>query len=85
MPKIQLNISIEHDLADFIKIYAHENRTTASEVITQFILNLKHPNNKKSTDMISSDPYFRHALREVQSRLKDGSAQWCTFDEVFCE
>jgi len=28
MPKIRLNISIDNDLADFIKMYAQENRTT---------------------------------------------------------
>lgn len=37
MSKTRLNISIDYDLADFIKIYAQENRTTASEVITQFV------------------------------------------------
>ncbi len=43
MPKTRLNISLDQDLANFIKIFARENRTTASEVITQFILGLNDP------------------------------------------
>ncbi len=85
MPKIRLNISIDHDLADFIKIYAHENRTTASDVVTQFILGLKRRTREDSTNIIFSDPNFYQALMEIKSRIKDGSAQWCTFDEVFGE
>ncbi len=41
MPKTRLNISIDDLLADFIKMYAQKNHTTASEVITQFILGSK--------------------------------------------
>ncbi|MDM8516487.1 hypothetical protein QUF76_09825 [Desulfobacterales bacterium HSG16] len=83
--KTSLNISIDHDLADFITIYAQENRTTSSEVITQFILGLKRRSSQDSMDLILSDSNFHHALTEVRSRIKDGSAQWHTFDEVFGE
>lgn len=85
MPKTRLNISIDYDLADFIKMYAQENRTTASEVITQFILGLKRRTCQDSMDIILSDPAFSQALTEAQTRIKDGSAQWHTFDEVFGE
>jgi hypothetical protein len=44
--------SIDYDLADFIKIYAQENRTTASEVITQFVLGLKRRTCRQSTDAV---------------------------------
>jgi len=85
VPKTRLNISIDYDLADFIKIYAQENRTTASEVITQFILGLKRRTCQDSTDIILSDPTFSQALKEAHTRIKDGSAQWHTFGEVFGE
>lgn len=85
MTKTRLNISLDRDLADFIKIYAQENRTSASEVITQFILGLKRQIREDATAIILSDPAFRNALRDVQSRLRDGSAQWYDFDEVFGE
>ncbi len=84
-PKTRLNISLDHDLANFIKIYAQQNRTTASEVITQFILGLKQQTQGDSTDIIFSDPNFCQALTDSLSRLRNGSAEWHTFDEVFGE
>ncbi|XOF35261.1 MAG: DUF6364 family protein [Candidatus Electrothrix sp. YB6] len=85
MSKTRLNISIDYDLADFIKIYAQENRTTASEVITQFILGLKRRKCREQTDTVLADPEFSQTLTEVHTRIQDGSAQWHTFDEVFGE
>ena len=85
MPKTRLNISLDQDLADFIKIFAQENRTTASEVITQFILGLKRQTQGNSMDLIFSNQDFYQALTGVQSRLRDGSVSWHTFDEVFEE
>ena len=85
MPKTRLNISLDYDLADFIKLYAQENRTTASEVITQFILGLKRRTRQQHSETILSDPEFSQALTEVHDRIKDGSAQWHTFAELFGE
>lgn len=85
MPKTRLNISIDYDLADFIKMYAQENRTSASEVITQFILGLKRRTVREGTNTILSDPNFSKALTEVHAKIKDGTAKWHTFDEVFGE
>lgn len=85
MPKTRLNISLDYDLADFIKLYAQENRTTASEVITQFILGLKRRTRQQHSETILSDPEFSQALTEVHDKIKDGSAQWHTFAEVFDE
>ncbi|OQX00977.1 MAG: hypothetical protein BWK80_60890 [Desulfobacteraceae bacterium IS3] len=84
MLKTRLNISLDQELADFIKAYAYENRTTASDLITQFILALK---GQMQTDMnlILSDPQFSQALKDVQTRLREGAAEWHTFDEVFGE
>lgn len=69
MAKTRLNISIDYVLADFFKMYAQENRTTASEVITQFILGLKRRTCQNSTDIILFDPAFYHALTEVHARI----------------
>jgi len=85
MLKARLNISLDQDLVNFIKIFAQENRTTASEVITQFILGLKRKTQGDGMDIIFSNPDFYQALTDIQSRLQDGSAKWRTFDEVFGE
>jgi hypothetical protein len=85
MAKTRLNISLDQDLADYIKIYAQENRTTTSEVFTQFILGLKRRNQGDSMDIIYSNPDFHKAVIEVRNRIKDGSAEWYSFDEVFSD
>ncbi len=83
MPKTRLNVSLDQDLAEYIKVYAQENRTTTSEVFTQFILGLKRLRGGDTMDMIYSNPDFYRAVIEVQNRIKDGSAEWYSFDEVF--
>ena len=52
MTKTRLNLSLDHDLVDFVKVYAQENRTTVSEMMTQFILTLK----RKAIAWISFTP-----------------------------
>ena len=83
MPKTRVNISLDQDLAEYIKIYAQENSTTTSEVITQFILGLKRRRQGDSMDIIYSNPEFYKAVLDVQNRIKDGLAEWYSFDEVF--
>ncbi len=83
MPKTRLNISLDQDLTDFVKVYVKENRTTVAEVITQFLLALKRQAQGDSMEIIFSNPDFHKALIDVQSRLRDGTARWHTFDEVF--
>ena len=83
MPKTRLNVSLDQDLVDFVKVYVQENRTTVAEVVTQFLLALKRQAQGKSMDIILSNPDFHKALIDVQFRLRDGTAKWHTFDEVF--
>jgi len=85
MSKTRLNISLDHDLVNFIKVYAQENRTTAADIITQFLLALKRRAQGDNMEIILSNPDFRQALIDVQSRLRDGTAKWHTFEEVFGE
>jgi len=83
MPKARLNISLDQDLVDFVKVYVRENRTTVADVVTQFVLALKRQAQGDNMEIILSNPDFHKALLDVQSRLSDGTAQWYTFDEVF--
>ena len=83
MSKARLNISLDQDLVDFVKVYVRENRTTVADVITQFVLALKRQSEGNSMEIILSDPGFHKALLEVQSVLRDGTAKWHTFEEVF--
>ncbi|MFH1348709.1 MAG: hypothetical protein ABIH58_03670 [Patescibacteria group bacterium] len=83
MPKARLNISLDQDLVDFVKVYVRENRTTVADVVTQFVLALKRQAQGDSMEIILSNPDFHKALLEVQSRLSNGTAKWYTFEEVF--
>ena len=83
MPKTRLNISLDQDLVDFVKVYVRENRTTVADVVTQFVLALKRQAQGDSMEIILSNPDFHKALLEVQSRLRNDKAKWYTFEEVF--
>jgi hypothetical protein len=85
MPKTRINISLDQDLADFVRAYVRENRTTVADVITQFVLALKRQVQGDSMEIILSDPDFHKALLGIQSRLRDGTAQWHTLEEVFSD
>ncbi|MBL6975425.1 MAG: hypothetical protein ISR64_06825 [Deltaproteobacteria bacterium] len=83
MAKTRVNLSLDADLADFIKVFARENRTTVADVVTQYLLALKRRQAGDTTEMILANPAFRDALFDVQARMRDGKAQWHSFDEVF--
>ena len=83
MSKTRLNISLDQDLVDFVKVYVKENRTTVANVVTQLILALKRQAQGDSMEIILSDPDFHKALLDVQSRLRNGTAKWHTFKKVF--
>jgi hypothetical protein len=83
MPKCKLNITLDGDLIEYIKIYAEQQRTTVSEVFTQFILNLKRIKEKDPTEIILADNEFKETLMQTISSIKSGDAKWLKYDEVF--
>ena len=66
MSKARLNISLDQDLVDFVKVYVRENRTTVADVITQFVLTLKRHAQGESMEIILSDPDFHKAILNVK-------------------
>jgi len=83
MSKGKINITMDEDLIEYAKIYANEQRTTVSEVFTQFILNLKRVKENDPTEIILRDPDFRDGLLETMTRIHSGDIQWSRYDEVF--
>lgn len=83
MAKTRLNVSLDMDLAQFAREIAEENRTTVADIITQYLLALKRGKDGDATTMILSDPVFRAALEDCQTRLRSGDVKWHSFDEVF--
>lgn len=83
MTKARINISTDQDLADFIKIYAAENRTTVTDILTQYILYLKRNAESEQVKEVLSNPIFHKSMDEAHTRLKNGSAVWHSYDDVF--
>lgn len=83
MDKTRLNISMDKDIAEYIRIYARENRTSVSELMTQFVLSIKRRREGQNMEQVFADPEFYNALLETQEKIQTGKAAWYTFEEVF--
>lgn len=83
MQKGKINITLDKDLIDYAKIYAEHQRTSISEIFTQFILNLKRTKESDPTEVILADPDFKESLLETISRIKSGKVKWLKYKEVF--
>lgn len=83
MPKTRINISLDQDLADFARVFAAENRITFAEIITQYLLTLKRRVEGDSVEKILAHPTFQQAMEEAQIKLRNGTAKWHSYHEVF--
>ncbi|UCH94665.1 MAG: hypothetical protein JSV88_30980 [Candidatus Aminicenantes bacterium] len=83
MLKSKINITLDQDLIDFVKSYAEYQRTSVSEIFSQFLLNLKRTKENDPTEIIMADPDFRESLLQTISRIRSGTVKWHTYDEVF--
>jgi len=83
MSKGKMNITMDQDLIEYAKIYANEQRTTVSEVFTQFVLNLRRVKENDPTEIILGDSDFRDSLLNTISRIQSGNVKWSRYEEVF--
>lgn len=83
MLKSKINITLDQDLIDFVKSYAEYQRTSVSEIFSQFLLNLKRTKENDPTEIIMADPDFRESLLQTVSRIRSGKVKWHTYEEVF--
>ena len=83
MPKTRINISTDADLAEFIKLFAAENRTTVADIISQYLLSIKRRVENEAVENIFANPVFHKAMENAQLKLRNGSAKWHTYNEVF--
>ena len=58
MTKTRINLSLDQDIADFAKLFAAENRTSVSEMITQYLLSLKRRVEGDDIEKILTHPAF---------------------------
>lgn len=83
MQKSRINLTLDSDLVEFVKQYAESQRTTVSEVFTQFALKLKRNRENDPTEVIIADPDFSESLIETMEKIREGSVEWKSYDEVF--
>lgn len=83
MQKGKINITLDKDLIDYAKIYAEQQRTSVSEIFSQFILNLKRVKERDPTEVILADSDFKESLLQTISRIKSGKMKWLKYKEVF--
>jgi len=83
MAKTRINVSLDPDLAEFARIFAAENRTSVAEMVTQYLLALKRCSEGEQMQTILAHPLFEQAMEEAQAKLRNGTAQWYSYDEVF--
>ena len=83
MNKGKLNLTLDYDLIDYAKLFATENRTTVSDIITQFLLNLKRVKEKSPTEQIIADLSFHESVMQTIQKLRNGNIKWHSYNEVF--
>jgi hypothetical protein len=83
MQKSKINITMDQDLIEYAKTYASKQRTTVSEVFTQFVLNLKRVHEDDPMQIFLDDPGFRDSLLETMRKIQSGETKWSGYDEVF--
>jgi hypothetical protein len=83
MPKSKINITMDQDLIEYAKTYASKQRTTVSEVFTQFILNLKRVHEEDPMQIFIDDPEFRDCLLKTMGKIQSGETKWSGYNKVF--
>ena len=83
MSKTRLNVSLDKDLAEFAKDFAAENRTSVANIVTQYLLALKRRVEGEYMETILGHPAFQQAMEDARAKLRAGTAQWHSYDEVF--
>ena len=83
MSKARINLTLDADLLEFVKEYAESQRTTVSEVFTQFALKLKRLKDNDPTEIILGDPDFTDSLLQIMEKVRSGKVEWQSYDEVF--
>ncbi len=83
MTKTRINISLDQDLAEFVRFFAAENRISVADLFTQYLLSLKRRSEGQRVEIILSNPAFYKAMEDAQAKLRDGTAKWHSYEDAF--
>lgn len=83
MPKVRVNITLDDDLARFLKSFSMTQRLSMSELINQWALSLKRSQENQGMETILSSPEFFQSLRETIEKSRSGKTHWYSREEAF--
>lgn len=85
MGKTRINISMDRDLAEFVKAFAVENRTTVADIVTQYVLSLKRQVEGQEMKKVLSHPAVMKAMKKAKKKLRNSKNKWHIEDETIQE
>ena len=77
MAKVRVNITLDDDLARFLKGFSMAQRLSMSELINQWALGLKRAQENQGMAMVLSSPEFYQSLLDTLERSRSGKIKWC--------
>jgi len=83
MRKIRVNITLDDDLARFLKGFSLSQRLSMSELINQWALNLKRSQENQDMKTILSSPEFYQSVLETLERSRSGKMKWYSREKAF--
>jgi hypothetical protein len=76
MGKVRVNITLDNDLAGFLKGFCLSQRLSMSELINQWALSLKRSQENQGMETILSSPEFYQSLSETLDNCRSGKTKW---------
>ena len=83
MRKVRVNITLDDDLAKFLKGFSLSQRLSMSELINQWALNLKRNQENQGMETILSSPEFYESLLKTLDKSRSGKMKWHSREKVF--
>jgi len=82
MRKVRVNITLDDDLAKFLRGFSISQRVSISELINQWALNLKRAQENEGMEIILSSPEFYKSLIETIEKSRSGKLKWYGREEA---
>lgn len=82
MRKTRVNITLDNDLARFLKGFSLSQRISMSELINQWALSLKRSQENQGMETLLSSPEFYKSLSETLEKCRSGELKWHSREEA---
>ena len=82
MSKVRVNITLDEDLAGFLKGFSLSQRVSMSELINQWALGLKRVQENQGMEAILSSPEFYRSILNTLEKSRAGKTKWHNREEA---